>query len=261
MKQYKEAPADLNKSLDIEPNNAFTLCFHGEAYQGLKKYKKALVDLNQSLDINPNNATAMEFRGFTYFFMKDYCKSLEDLAKSLEIEPKNAQTLTYHGATYLKMKKYNQSLKDINKSLTMEPDFTCLLNIHGETYREISKYNEYLHLYIKSSNASSQGLVLNKPKTLIKRLNKFTKIFKLFVAKVHFTNPPCDLNPTQGYRMPLKLPPTSNQNSGTLIYAPKINEHFAKILDDIKAIKSSDNLNKEGEALEPEKKITITQPD
>ncbi|RIB09196.1 hypothetical protein C2G38_2209544 [Gigaspora rosea] len=55
------------------------------------------------------------------------------------------------------------------------------------------------------------------------------------------------------YKKQAKERTTSNQNSGTLIYTPEINEHFAKILDDIKVVKSSDNLNKEGGALEPEK--------
>ena len=45
---------DLNKSLDIEPNNAWALSRRGGVYYNLKQYDNSLIDLDKSLEIEPN---------------------------------------------------------------------------------------------------------------------------------------------------------------------------------------------------------------
>ena len=46
---YDSALNDFNKSLEIEPNNAFAWKKRGDVYRMLEKYDKALYDFNKSL--------------------------------------------------------------------------------------------------------------------------------------------------------------------------------------------------------------------
>ena len=46
-------------------------------------YKYSLVDLNKSLEIDPNNATALNNRELTYQLIGRYEESLADINKSL----------------------------------------------------------------------------------------------------------------------------------------------------------------------------------
>jgi tetratricopeptide (TPR) repeat protein len=46
--KYEEALADLNKSLEIQPDNAWALSSRGEVYRMLNKYEEALAGLNES---------------------------------------------------------------------------------------------------------------------------------------------------------------------------------------------------------------------
>src|SRR6185312_12461199 len=61
---------NLNKSLEIEPNDAYALKVRGSVYLDLKQYDNALIDLNKSLEIEPNDAWALSRRGCIYLALK-----------------------------------------------------------------------------------------------------------------------------------------------------------------------------------------------
>ena len=67
IKKYEEAIADLNRSLEMDPNGACSFGRRGEVYRMMKKYEEALVDLNKSLKIDPNDV---------YIYMFDVVVSL-----------------------------------------------------------------------------------------------------------------------------------------------------------------------------------------
>ena len=81
----------------------------------LKLPKDSLVDFNKSLEIEPDNAFALNNRGASYGHLNKFKESLVDLDRSLEIEPRDAFALKFHGNTYRMMKKYEESLADFNK--------------------------------------------------------------------------------------------------------------------------------------------------
>ena len=47
----------------------------------IKKYEESLVDLNRSLEIKPNDVLTLRQRGSTYYKMYEYEESLADLNK------------------------------------------------------------------------------------------------------------------------------------------------------------------------------------
>ncbi|RIB19906.1 hypothetical protein C2G38_2180594 [Gigaspora rosea] len=61
-------------------------------------------DLNKSLEINPNNADALRSRSVNFYLVERYKESLTDLTKSLEINPNNAFILANCEETYRMMK-------------------------------------------------------------------------------------------------------------------------------------------------------------
>ncbi|CAG8586118.1 24607_t:CDS:2 [Cetraspora pellucida] len=44
----------------------------GRNYHNMKMYEKSLADLNRSLELNPNNVTSLTLRGLTYQLMGRY---------------------------------------------------------------------------------------------------------------------------------------------------------------------------------------------
>ena len=62
MGRYEETLEDLNKLLEIEPDNSYALKNRGLTYCTMRKYQKSLDDLNKSLEIDKNNAITLENR-------------------------------------------------------------------------------------------------------------------------------------------------------------------------------------------------------
>ncbi|CAG8582865.1 10949_t:CDS:2 [Ambispora leptoticha] len=163
--QIRRTLADLNKSLEINPNSAFALAIRGATYRMMNRYKESLADLNKLLEINPNDAFALGNRGATYLklleinpndaftlanrgatyhMMNRYEESLTDLNKSLEINPNDAFALANRGATYHMMNRYEESLTDLNKTLEINPNDAFALANRGATYLMMNRYEESL---------------------------------------------------------------------------------------------------------------------
>ncbi|RIB28975.1 kinase-like domain-containing protein [Gigaspora rosea] len=92
---YEKRLLDLNKLLEIDPNNVKLLISRGEIYRIMNRYKDSLVDFNKSLEIEPDNAFALKNRGVAYCHLHKYEESLANFDRSLEIEPRDAFALKY----------------------------------------------------------------------------------------------------------------------------------------------------------------------
>jgi len=67
---YCDELNDLNRALEIEPNNTYALSKRGAVYLNLKQYDNALINLNRTLDIKPNDTYALSRRGAAYLGLK-----------------------------------------------------------------------------------------------------------------------------------------------------------------------------------------------
>ncbi len=54
---------DLNKSYELNPNDAVALAMRGDVKRGLSQHVEALADLNKALELKPNDAVALATRG------------------------------------------------------------------------------------------------------------------------------------------------------------------------------------------------------
>jgi tetratricopeptide (TPR) repeat protein len=103
------------------------LLSRAKAFNDLRRYEEALQDLNRALELDPNNTQALGLRGNTYLTMKRYEQALRDLNRALQLDPNNAQTLGLRGDTYRKMKRYEQALQDFTRGLQLDPNNTTVL--------------------------------------------------------------------------------------------------------------------------------------
>jgi tetratricopeptide (TPR) repeat protein len=64
--RYEDALRDLDRSLELAPDNAWALKVRGDTYRALGRYEDALRDLDRSLELAPDDAFALRTRGNTY---------------------------------------------------------------------------------------------------------------------------------------------------------------------------------------------------
>jgi tetratricopeptide (TPR) repeat protein len=58
----EEALADLDRALELEPDDVFALGGRGATYGRLNRYDEALADLDRALELEPGNALALMVR-------------------------------------------------------------------------------------------------------------------------------------------------------------------------------------------------------
>ena len=60
-------------------------------YIALEKYPEAVKDLNKVLDVDPNDTEAYRERGQVHLLLKNYDQAIQDFSSVLIAEPKNVE--------------------------------------------------------------------------------------------------------------------------------------------------------------------------
>ncbi|RIB27762.1 hypothetical protein C2G38_2029094 [Gigaspora rosea] len=141
MDKFEETLADLNKSLEFDPNNAKVLNNRGGTYLYIRRYEESLADLNRSLEFDPNDATILNNRSTVYQLLRRFEESLADLNKALEIDPNNKITLSNRGDLNQQMGRHKESLLDLNKSFGIKSYSTDMNYLRFGTCANCKKYN------------------------------------------------------------------------------------------------------------------------
>ena len=63
LKQYKEAIADYDKAIELNPKDAKAYNNRGVAKRQLKQYKEAITDYDKAIKLNPKDVKAYNNRG------------------------------------------------------------------------------------------------------------------------------------------------------------------------------------------------------
>ncbi|QTN38160.1 tetratricopeptide repeat protein [Cryomorphaceae bacterium] len=118
---YERAFADLNKSVEVDPEYPNAYVNRGNVYSMRKEYQKAMKDYDRALELRPTYYDALTNRAITNALLGNYESSLADYGRALEIQPNNAQIYFNRGYTYFQMRDWDASYTDYNKALQLNP--------------------------------------------------------------------------------------------------------------------------------------------
>ncbi|GGD90503.1 hypothetical protein GCM10011412_30510 [Maribacter cobaltidurans] len=88
----------------------------------LKDFSHGIQDYEKSLELNPNNSYTLNNRGYTFNLMKEYEKAIIDFDKAIELEPEHAYPYNNRGLAKIKLGQTEEGLKDIQKSMELDED-------------------------------------------------------------------------------------------------------------------------------------------
>ncbi|RHZ77902.1 hypothetical protein Glove_169g66 [Diversispora epigaea] len=135
----------LNKLLETNRNdkgNKDALIIRGKFYRKMGIYEESTADLNKVLEIEPNNVKVLISKGKVYKKMGKYEESITNLSRALEIEPNNVKVLISKGKAYKKMGKYEESITYFSRALGIEPNNVNALKSRGDAYYRIGEYEK-----------------------------------------------------------------------------------------------------------------------
>lgn len=114
---YRGALAELNRAIQLDPNNAKARNSRGAVKIRTKDYQGALIDLNRAIQLDPNSAKAYTNRGtLKAFQFQDNKGALADLNRAIQLEPKNVDA--YNNRSLIKyhnLKDRSGGIADLQK--------------------------------------------------------------------------------------------------------------------------------------------------
>ena len=160
-KDYKEAIADFDKTLERKPPNAAeVLNNRGNAKNNIYDYKGAFVDLNDAIKINPKLAEAYSNRGSAKDNLGDLQGAMEDYNIALSLKPDMITAYNNRGVTKGKMGKLKDAIVDFNLAIKINPfDPSAYLN-RGNAKGFLKDYNgslEDLNIAVKLGPTEAQA--------------------------------------------------------------------------------------------------------
>src|SRR5215472_13761167 len=120
--ELKDVTSIIDRALALAPNLpeahlALGLFF----YRGHRQYGIALTELNRTLELQPNNALARQYSGWVYRRRGEWARSLADLQRAQELDPREAGILVEIGNTYQTLRLWKDAERAELRALAMDP--------------------------------------------------------------------------------------------------------------------------------------------
>ncbi len=159
MGQSEKAMSDLNKALDLHPQNADTLRSRGRLFQKLGKLDLALSDLNLTIQLDPLDPHNLSARAHLYKKLKRYKDALEDYKDALINAPNDAKIWRDKGILLVReFKDYKNAKHDLELATILDPNDADAWYFHGFTLYHMQDNNcaDSFKKYLRLSKNNSK---------------------------------------------------------------------------------------------------------
>ena len=112
---------ELNKKIELEPNNWENFNVRGHLYYELDEHEKSVTDCTRAIELKPNIAELFFSRGCSYHNLGKYEEAISDYTKAIKLNPENPQYYFGRGMSYRFSGEYKKAVSDFTKAIELEP--------------------------------------------------------------------------------------------------------------------------------------------
>lgn len=148
-----KAIADLDRAIELEPDNSMFHFNRGLAYSMKGDDDQAIVDYDRAIDLNSDDPVAYERRASSYMIKGDLDQSIADYDRAADLAPDYAEIYNGRSMAYWLKGDLDQSIADLDRLINLAPDNAqayfnrgvACVEI-GETDRAIADFREFWRL-------------------------------------------------------------------------------------------------------------------
>jgi tetratricopeptide (TPR) repeat protein len=133
--QLEAAAKDLEKALQLAPNNTPALTVRGRLHYRNSDHKKALADLDVAVRQTPSSVSARRLRGIVQMELTNYGEAKKELDWVIANNPSDATALANRGRLHRLQGNNDLALADLDKAVTLAPRATFHLLQRADTYQ------------------------------------------------------------------------------------------------------------------------------
>lgn len=154
---YREGMMDLNKSVEIMPNDAETWNSKGVMHLHIGDYHGADSIFNEALKRNPKLAVAYFHKGHIDKTDEKYGEALENYNKAIECNPNYAAAYLNRGSVLYQMKQYEMAVANYSKAIQLNPNYVEAYQNRGNIYFAIQAKEQAMKDYNKALQLNPQN--------------------------------------------------------------------------------------------------------
>ncbi len=149
----RDALADLEQSVILEPNAPYTYYYLGYFYNMDNNLEKARTNYEKYLNLIPNSGWAYDNLGIVYKDLKNYDKAIFNYKKGIEMDSVDAMAYCNLGMLYEYLNKDEEAKQVYTKAIELVPDNTTAYVSLGLIYKGLKKYEESIKYFKKEIEA------------------------------------------------------------------------------------------------------------
>jgi tetratricopeptide (TPR) repeat protein len=167
----REAVAQFNKALTLNPRYAIAYFLRAYAKDYLNDFQGALADHNQAISLNPENANAYYNRGLLKKNnLNDPEGALADFNQAISLNPQEAAAYINRGNLKDNLNDSQGALADYNQAISLNPKFAAAYYNRGNLKKNklndpqgaLADYNQAISLNPEDTNAYNNRGILKK---------------------------------------------------------------------------------------------------
>jgi len=120
--KFDSAFADFDRAIAVRPWRTDYIKNRSQAYRLAGRLDEALADANKALEQEADNAGNYQMRAFIYLLREEYPAALRDLDRALTLNPEEADAWANRGLVFLRQGLIGKAIDDFNRSLALSPD-------------------------------------------------------------------------------------------------------------------------------------------
>jgi Tfp pilus assembly protein PilF len=119
--EYDQAVVELEKVIELEPDNAGAYTNLALSYFKSGDYERAAATWTEVIQFDPGESGPYYERGMSYFNLKKYEPAIDDLSRAIELDPANADAYRVRGKAHAFMGNYESAIADFTQAIEYDP--------------------------------------------------------------------------------------------------------------------------------------------
>lgn len=129
---------------------AITRYYRGYSLGETDRLREAIADLNISIELDPTDSDYFDLRGRTYRRLGEHDKAIADYSSAVEINPKNHLSWNGLGFIYEKRHELDRALAAYEKAVEAKPDFDTGHRNIGDVHAALGQFTQAIAAYNKA---------------------------------------------------------------------------------------------------------------
>lgn len=133
---------DLDRAVQLEPQDPRTIMWRGQAKQRCGLYKEAIEDYDRAFHLELRDVEVLKWRGRAKYMLELYSTAIKDFDQVLKLEPEDFLVLKWRAEAKQKLGRFDEVILDCDRALRVWPKDLQMLRWRAEAKCGLKRHEE-----------------------------------------------------------------------------------------------------------------------